>query len=320
MEWYINDLSLNGEFSDPHALRASVEPVLRLMTSRPDLRRRILCSRAFSIRPATATLNFSECVRATNDRLFIRQILQWVSSAGPFWDDDRAANPDDYFHFEGEDVTEQGLGEAARRLALGVPAATFSFPHPTILRFQRTPLRVNHGLAEDPLGFYDVQNCWTPEHVEAAAIQRIHSWRDLLEIAAGDMKTLILAEGIITQLAPVPFHSGVAEKFLQLLRVLHELANASREGAFSSAAFEIYNKFFTGEKALFTDESETNKRDFAQELTFRDPVDPRGKPLFCSWHGKVKFGGQYRIHFEWPRPKGQRHIKVVYIGPKITKH
>ncbi len=73
-----------------------------------------------------------------------------------------------------------------------------------------------------------------------------------------------------------------------------------------------------GDEALFTDESETNKRDFARELTFSDPSDP-AQDLFCPWHGKVKFGGQYRIHVEWPRPRGQARIKVVYIGPKIAK-
>lgn len=52
-------------------------------------------------------------------------------------------------------------------------------------------------------------------------------------------------------------------------------------------------------------------------MTFSDP-SPTGKKLFCPWHGKIKTP-QFRIHFEWPRPAGQREIKVVYIGPKITK-
>jgi hypothetical protein len=103
-----------------------------------------------------------------------------------------------------------------------------------------------------------------------------------------------------------------------LLGVLQNLCRETQEGALTAAGLELYNKFFAGQKAPFSDESDANKNDFAQELTFRDPADA-GKMLFCSWHGKVKFGSQYRMHFEWPRPAGQFSIKVVYIGPKITK-
>jgi hypothetical protein len=319
MEWYINDLSLNGDFADHHALRNSLEPLLRLMARRSDLRRRILCSRALSMRPATVAMNLAECVRATRDQLFIRQVLAWLSTAGPFWDDDRAAQADDLFYFEGEDVTHQGLGEAARRLALELNAGTFSFPHPTVARFERTPLCVDHGLPEQPLGSYDVDNCWNSQDIETTAIRSPKSWTDMLEIAAAEMVGLILSGEIADQLAPVPFHSGVAEKFLTLLRVLQKLTAETREGALTPAGLELLNNFFTGKKALFTDESDSNKRDFERQLTFPDPSGS-AHPLFCPWHGKVKFGSQYRIHFEWPRPEGQTRIKVVYIGPKITKH
>jgi hypothetical protein len=318
MEWYINDLSLSGGFADHHEFRNSVEPLLRLMARRSDLRRRILCSRTLSTRPATMSMNLAECVRATKDQLFIRQVLGWLSTAGPFWDDDRAANPDDLFYFEGEDVTDQGLGEAARRLALEMNAGTFSFPHPTVSRFERTPLSVEHGLQEQPLGSYDVGNLWNTRDIEAAAIRSPHSWTDMVAIATAEMNGMILSSEIANQLAPVPFHSGVAEKFLLLLRVLQKLTDETRDGALTEAGLELLKAFFIGEKALFTDESDTNKRDFAGELTFPDPSNPK-QILFCPWHGKVKFGSQYRIHFEWPRPKGQTRIKVAYIGPKIAK-
>jgi hypothetical protein len=213
MEWYVDDLSFSGQFSTPHSLKESIEPLLRLLFLRPDLKRRVLCSRTLPIRPATAAMNLEEGVRATRDQLFIRQALGWISSAGPFWDDDRAANPDDYFHFEGEDVTDQGLGEAARRLVMEMDAASFSFPNLNVLRFARTPLCVHHGLEEEPLGSYDVNNCWNPEDIAAAVIRSPESWTDLLEMTAAQMPELILSSEIAAQLAPVPFHSGVAARF-----------------------------------------------------------------------------------------------------------
>jgi hypothetical protein len=57
---------------------------------------------------------------------------------------------------------------------------------------------------------------------------------------------------------------------------------------------------------------------FKYELSFPDPDNNANKPD-CTWHGKVKIA-QFRIHFEWPRPVDQPYPKVVYIGPKITKH
>lgn len=41
--------------------------------------------------------------------------------------------------------------------------------------------------------------------------------------------------------------------------------------------------------------------------------DRRGK------HGKVHNPLQYRIHFEWPMPKDQKNLKVLFMGEKRTK-
>jgi hypothetical protein len=321
MEWYINDLSLHGHYADAHSFRASVEPLLHLMARRTDLRRRILCSRTLSTRPVTASMNLAESVRATRDQLFISSMLRWLSSGGPFWEDDRASNPDDYFHFDGEDVTDQGLGEAARRLIVGHPSASFSFPHPSVMRFAVSPLTVQQGLIEDLIGAYNVDNCWDPADIETASIRTPQSWAEMLAGVSAAMPALMLSTDIPSQLAPIPFHSGVAEKVLQLLGVLQGLTEETTpHDTFTQRGRDIYNKFFVGHRPLFTDESDANKRDFENELTFPNPSDATLRPLVCPWHGKIKFGSQYRIHFEWPRPRGQRGIKVVYIGPKITKH
>jgi hypothetical protein len=75
---------------------------------------------------------------------------------------------------------------------------------------------------------------------------------------------------------------------------------------------------FMGEKAWFTDEGGRNKTNFRKEMTFCDPEDT-SRNIFCSWHGKINISYPIRIHFSWPITAEQRKIKVVYIGPKITK-
>jgi hypothetical protein len=318
MEWHINDLSLRGQFTDTHAFRASLEPILRLRQRRADLKTRILCSRSLHLRPVTRSSDLRQAILATRDPLFVRLALEWFANAGPFWNDDRAVNPDDYFHFEGQDVTDQGLGEAARRNILKIAAHCFSFSDPPVNYFHRTPLSVHHGLPEDPLGTWDVTNVWTVQDVEKAAFVPPLSWAELLVAAKETLNLLLVSADVVKQLRPSPFHGGVASRILELLKILQGMAAETRDdGSLTDAGLELLQMHFVGAKASFTDESTDNKRMFENEMTFPDPSNPSAF-LFCTWHGRVKIG-QFRIHFEWPRPKGQRQIKVVYIGPKITK-
>jgi hypothetical protein len=89
------------------------------------------------------------------------------------------------------------------------------------------------------------------------------------------------------------------------------------DGAEGPRARQISDKYFLGERAAFSGESATNQRDFQTELTFKDPENTE-RTIFAHWHGKIsrRF---YRLHFEWPITKGMPRLKVLYLGPKITK-
>lgn len=83
--------------------------------------------------------------------------------------------------------------------------------------------------------------------------------------------------------------------------------------------FQLQSLLTVGDRARFTDSSDTEKRDrqFARAMTFTHPET--GGSVFCSWHGKIQTPA-YRIHFEWPMPDNQdRKLFVAFIGPKITK-
>ena len=308
MEWHINDLSLYGQFSDSEAFRVALMPILRLRAKRDDLKSRIFCSRTLINRPVTVNaLNLQLAVMAIRDTNYTRSVSAWMSSAGPFCDDNRTLISQDLFYFENEDVTDQGLGEAARRLLLGIDAHAYSFTGP-LARFQRSPLVVDS--LRDPL---EIVNFWEAAAIEAAVGRvRPESWEHLLKLAAQRLPNLILAPDIAKQLRPSPFNSRQAENILEQI-VLETLPNFS----LTPAGMELIRKFFQGANPAFTDESASNKRDFARDLSFRDPVNSQ-QILFCPWHGKISLGF-FRLHFEWPRPHGQRQIKVAYIGPKITK-
>jgi len=315
MEWHINDLSLSGQFANSEAFRMALTPILQLRAKRNVLRSRFFCSRTLVTRPVTVdALNLQQAVMAVRDKNYIKLVLTWMSGAGPFWDDDRVVVPDDLFYFEDEDVTDQGLGEAARRVLLGAQACAYSFTGPSV-RFERSPLVV-----ECLSDAQEVLNFWDAQAVEAeVGMVRPESWTNLLDLAAQRLPNIILAPEIAKQLRPSPFNSRQAENILELLGILDQIASETLpDHSLSAAGMDLIRKFFHGANAPFTDESDSNKRDFAKDLSFPDPASGR-RILFCSWHGKISLGF-FRLHFEWPRPQGQRQIKVAYIGPKITKN
>ena len=319
MDLYINDLSLNGQFADSQAFRAELEPLLRMRHRDPILRDSLYCSRTLYSRKVTKINNLQQAVFETKDRLFIGQVLNWFDKSGPFWEEQRIPNKDDYFEYKTCDVTDQGLGEAARSIIAGIMAKVFSFRGNSI-EFEQTPLLVRQGLPEAPIATINIDNCWTIKQLIGVlrTAKIYNSWQDVHCEINLRFSGLFFSDKVIDPLLSTPFSKQVTKRIFELLNVLNCLVTESDEnGGLSASGKELLNDRFVGKKAWFTDESPTKKIKFRQELTFSDPEDTK-KKLFGTWHGKIKTP-QIRIHFEWPRPKGQNNIKVVYIGPKITK-
>lgn len=321
MEWHINDLSLSGQYADEQAFRAALEPLLQLRRREPLLQSSLYCSRMLRGCKVTVMYDFKDAVRATGDKNYINLVLGWIDKSGPFWDDTRQFNEDDYFEYQGTNVTDQGMGEAARRILVGNAANSFSFP---LTGFVSSPLTVQHGLSEAPIGFVEIENHWQITQIESAleSCRKFNSWLEMQEEIKRRFGQLIFSADAVDKLLPLPFSKPVMERIFHLLSLLNQLVLASdASGKLSREGEEVLKNYFAGATAgktpLFKPESTDNQHNFKNDLTFRDPRDD-SKDLFCHWHGKIQTP-QTRIHFEWPRPRGQREIKVVYIGPKITK-
>ena len=129
--------------------------------------------------------------------------------------------------------------------------------------------------------------------------------------------SLTITEDCFAPLASLPFAKSAADRLLALLSVLDRLACAfDDKGARNAEGRHIYTDYFTGDRALFSDSSDTEKRKSRDELTFPHPENPITS-LFCPWHGKVSHM-TLRLHFSWPIVAG-KPVYVVYAGPKITK-
>jgi hypothetical protein len=261
-------------------------------------------------------------MQRSRDRDLRIEVLSWLDRTGPFVDDDRLTELDDYFEYSGLDVTEGGLGEAARRVKADEGASTFSFAGGAV-DFARSPLRVDHGLAEERLGSFDVSNTWTVDNLHQAVVNEgapIRSWRMLVLSARERFPRLLIPDSVYLNpiLAREPFDSVIRDQSLVLLGYLNTyMEGRLPNGAEGPTARAIVDTFFVGDRALFTGESPTKQRKFRDRLTFPDPEN-LGKPILAHWHGKISHRF-FRMHFEWPAPTSAPKLKVLYLGPKITK-
>ncbi|NMM13369.1 MAG: hypothetical protein HHJ17_07510 [Rhodoferax sp.] len=318
MTWYVNDSSLSGQYIDATAFLVDLKALMQARRRLPELEQKLFCSRELHTRPVTPTMDFREAVKSQPSNIPVRLVLAWLTKYGPFWEDIREFNQDDYFELNGADVTDLGIGEAARSQLAGRHASSFSFAGGG---FDYTPIDVEHGLPEAPLGTVHVPNIWDTNTLcqsTHAIVPAPVNWVQMLEQAQGRFDNLVFSPQSVDSLRKEPFSNYVVERVFALLTVLQEFVSCLNEdGSHSARNHELIAKHFAGAKAWFTDESETNKKAFRDEMSFPQQ-NHEGEHVFCSWHGKIKTP-QYRIHFQWPLPLRSK-LRVFYIGPKITKN
>ncbi len=141
------------------------------------------------------------------------------------------------------------------------------------------------------------------------------AWDDFDRAARRDFPEIVFADDALVARAH-PFNRGLAERLHKLLGMLSALKRAiGPDGSHTDEWNERWTQWVKGGE-LFSDESASNKRDFARELTFNHPANP-GTKLSCPWHAKEN-GYKFRIHFSYPI-RHDEPLYVVYIGPKITR-
>lgn len=319
MKWFINDSSLQGQFGDRNVFRDRLRQLIELRTRHPRLKDSLRVSAMMPRSPVDGTATLSDVMFEAKDRDLTRAVMSWFDRTGPFIEDDQAAENDDYFEYQGVEVTRTGLGEAARRTKLGENCATFSFEG-GVIDFAVDPLVTDHGLVEERLGVYEVNNRWDAARLEddiRAMRAPPTNWTELVTVARERFPHLDIADlDQARDLAREPFENSIANSALSLLSYLECYAADRRaDGSAGPHGSEVVKQYFNGDRALFSDESESNKAQYSQELTFQSPD---GRSVFAPWHGKISHR-YFRLHFEWPFTPERDRIAVLYLGPKITK-
>ena len=245
------------------------------------------------------------------------QLFEWIANRGPFIDEDRQALDEDLFFFQEHEVTDLGLGEAARRICAGLLAASLSPVRSPSSRFARSELGVVHGFPEEPIAQVAVANytdCERVTEVLRTLDPDAQTWAELLTDCRRRFDLLHIGPHCDGTLGRLPFNPAAGRRIITLLDILQRIkAEMSGAGELSRKGIELRNTFFSGRTARFSDESETRKRR-RRDFTFPDPAG--GDDIVCFWHGKIATSG-IRIHFDWPVADGQNALRVVYIGPHL---
>ena len=240
---------------------------------------------------------------------------RWLEKRGPFWDEKGGHSPNLYMSLDGEVVTETAVGEAAHSNLVGIDRALVSFRPST---WEYCPLTVTVDPDSQSETNVTVYNYWQNPELEAALLDAeppIATWAQLESKSRTVFQRLLLSADCFESLKGQPFAPSAANRILVLLGVLDQLMGAvDASGRRNAEGHRLYQDHFTGDKALFTDSSDSEKRRFKEKLTF---VDPHGTRVFCTWHGKVN-NPKIRIHFAWPVPPGNP-VFVPYIGLKIAR-
>lgn len=316
MELLMNDLSVDGQF---HDFESFIDAIDRLMIMRSTCRkfgREIYCHRNMVNAQVTKELNMQQVVQRL-DKNKKGALMQWLTRQGPYWEDKREHNSEDYLECKDEIVTDTAIGEAASRCYKGNDCRVVSM---IPSRWDFSPLRIYWRRSDDDSLEIDVQNHFDAESLEEnlrSSPKPIESWSQLDSMCKSRFVEITFSTDAFEPLFGHPFSPGVAQRIIERLEVLEKLKTfVDQSGNRTPEGHRLYQEHFTGDKAWFSDSSDDEKRDFRSELTFKHPgID--GSTLFCTMHGKVKTP-QIRIHFTLPI-RTDSALYVVYIGPKITK-
>lgn len=320
MNFLMNDLSIHGQFHSASQFLTSVDALMVIRRAIRRAGRELFCHRGLRDAQVTADLTMPQAIHGMPPEKK-RAWLQWITREGPHWEDDRQHTSYDWLERDGNPIfTDHAIGEAAYSKLHGEYRELVSID-PSDWRCN--PITVTWRKTDETKVDVNVANHWTLNTVMTTleSLPRpFESWESLEQHTRRACENMVLANGAFKPLRGYPYVKSVGEWVFVLLDVLNKLDGGFDKDGKRTLEFEsLYETYFMGKDPYFSDESDTNKRDYKSKMTFPHPMSP-GETLFCPWHGKVNSPKNFppvRIHFTWPAT-AKSILYVVYVGPKIT--
>jgi hypothetical protein len=315
MHLLFNELSLQHTCpTDEHFVRA-VSHIMKLRTIAQKQSRNIYCHRQITTIEVAPEKSMHQAVQKLDINMK-RAFMNWITTTGPFWDDERKHSPDEYFELiDSTIITDTGLGEAAYRMHIGEDSSTISVPNDPWIQH---PITVQWHTSDSVIPI-EIDN-YCNDSQFTVALERaktpILSWDDLHMRCVNEFDKLFFVENCNRSIQQLPFSKASAERIYELLNMLNRFVSEhDKDGVRTSTGQIYYQDWFTGKRAWFTDSSDSEQAEYENELTF---TLPDGTTMLCGMHGKANsIFGPIRIHFSWPLNEDGK-IYIVYIGKKIT--
>ena len=312
MDFLLNDLSIHGQFGHSRSFQHSLARIMHMRRIAYEFGRDVYVHSMDLNRPISSTHTVHDAIQEFSQDQKLA-FLGWLRKRGPFWDDGMVHSLDDWYEHQGALVTGSAMADAASRIRSGADCRLVSL---TPSDWEFTPVKV------DWIGeFYHevpVFNYWELSELESVLQQTeppLESWSQLQEAVQRRFGRLAFTPDCFEDLRGRPFVPSAADRICDRLSVLNQLMELQENNARNTSVWrQLYDNHFKG-GVHFSDSSDTEKREFRKQLSFRLPglSDQR---VLCGFHGKVN-NPPFRIHFTWPVPPGEQ-LYVVYIGWKIT--
>jgi hypothetical protein len=316
MELLFNELSIHGQFEDVQTFSTAIEKLMEIRIVAKKYNRELYCHRNCQNAVVIKKIPLNKAIQQL-DRNKVRAVMGWLGQTGPYWEDGRLHSDNEYYECQQKIVTDTAIGECAFLLFSNREAQLVSMVKSD---WGNSPLKVDwhtDNLEPKSIELTNHLSEFTLEAQLQLANPPLQSWDQLEQMCSMRFENLHFSKETFKPLQGRPFVAVAAKSFMDLLDVLSRFKASHQSGERrTSEGNELYQEFFTGEFAWFTDSSDTEKEEFKKKMTFPHP-EKLGEEIFAPFHGKVKTP-QMRVHFSWP-VSADKPIYILYIGDKITK-
>jgi hypothetical protein len=139
--------------------------------------------------------------------------------------------------------------------------------------------------------------------------QPLQSWQDMFNYITNNYRHIEVLSDAVRNLSAEPFDKKICETVIRNLAAAESMVAAKTDEAYH----ELDEKYCHGERAWFSDESDSRKNDsrLAKRLTYTI----NGASVQCFYHGKISHRA-YRIYLS-SKPKRNQRLYVAYIGEHL---
>lgn len=241
MKWYLNELSLTGQFATTEHFIEHLKNILSLRERFAIISNGFYCPRGLPEVKVSGERTFRDAVINHGEKNLTRKVVLWLDRNGPFTAINN--NKDIVCEWNGKNVDGTTLAQLIEFAPLTDNLFTYSFDNSNP-SFSLSPLRIDYFTgSDDEIKTIDVNNHWKLDVLEAEAKNfqgKPESWEGFCSYIYDEFPFVNLSVDVFPFLKSQPFSSVICERGIFLVRILNEyVASRNDDGSYSDKTNEI---------------------------------------------------------------------------------